>query len=291
MNKIAVIGSINIDYFIETNIFPKKGETIEAKNMQLMFGGKGANQAIAAGKLNGAVTFFGSVGDETESIRITENFNAHGVDTTYIQKVNNVNTGSAFVFSSQLDNRIILIEGANKYTNKQYLKQHLKEILAHDIFLLQFEIPFEAIEYIIPILAEHNKTIIVDPAPAKYVSPELINHVNYLLPNEHEVELLFNDQEPMEDRLIELANKLIVTNGEKGVTYSNGSNIINIPSISTEVVDTTGAGDTFAGAFSVAIAEEQTIEKSIMLGIKAASYSISKRGAQSGMPSRKDLEP
>jgi|SRR5690625_4235391 len=291
MNKIAVIGSINIDYFIETNTFPKNGETIEAKNMQLMFGGKGANQAVAAGKLGGAVTFFGSVGDEKESASIIENFHTHGVDTTYIQKVSNVNTGSAFVFSSQLDNRIILIEGANHYTNKQYLEKHLDAILAHDIFLLQFEIPFEAIEYIIPILAEHKKTIIVDPAPAKHMSLDLIKKIHYLLPNEHEVELLFTEQVALEQRLIELANKLIVTNGEKGVTYSDGSNVINIPSIATEVVDTTGAGDTFAGAFSVGIAEEQSIEESIMLGIKAASYSISKRGAQSGMPSRKDLEP
>lgn len=290
MKKIAVIGSVNVDRFIEMTRFPDSGETVKANELALMFGGKGANQAVAARKLESEVTFFGTTGVDDAAVKVTENFKKYGVNTEYIQRVSEANTGSAYVFSDESDNRIILIEGANQYTNKQYLQDNIDAILRHDIFLIQFEIPFESIEYIIPILKKHNKVIILDPAPAQEMSSSMINNCTYLLPNEHEVDILFNDNEDFSEKVRRYPNKLIVTNGEKGVFHSDGHKVINTPSIPTEVVDTTGAGDTFAGAFAVGIAEGKSVQESIKIGIKAASFAISKQGAQTGMPNRKDLE-
>lgn len=290
MKKIAVIGSVNVDRFIEMTRFPDSGEAVKANELALMFGGKGANQAVAARKLESEVTFFGTTGVDDAAVKVTENFKKYGVNTEYIQRVSEANTGSAYVFSDESDNRIILIEGANQYTNKQYLQDNIDAILRHDIFLIQFEIPFESIEYIIPILKKHNKVIILDPAPAQEMSSSMINNCTYLLPNEHEVDILFNDNEDFSEKVRRYPNKLIVTNGEKGVFHSDGHKVINTPSIPTEVVDTTGAGDTFAGAFAVGIAEGKSVQESIKIGIKAASFAISKQGAQTGMPNRKDLE-
>lgn len=285
MKKIAVIGSVNVDYFIEMDVFPENGETIKAKSIDLMFGGKGANQAVAAGKLSsGQVTFFGTIGGDDVAKRVMENFTDNKVNTNHIQVKRTSNTGSAYVFSNELDNRIILIEGANQYTNKQYLKENIDVILQHDIILLQFEIPFESIQYIVPILKEHNKVIIVDPAPAQEISSSLLDDCTFLLPNEHEVDILFNEAESLQEKVRMYPEKLIVTKGEKGIYHCDGEKILNTPSIPTKVVDTTGAGDTFAGAFAVGIAEGKTLQESIEYGIKAASYSISKQGAQTGMP-------
>src|SRR5690625_4349056 len=153
MRKIAVLGSINIDYFVKLEEFPQIGETITAQQLDLLYGGKGANQAVSAGKLNGDVTFFGSVGDDAIGDDILANFKEHGIKTKYVQRVSNVNTGSAFVLSNSEDNQIIVIEGANKYTNIEYVESHLEQILEHDIFLLQVEIPMETIESIVPIVA------------------------------------------------------------------------------------------------------------------------------------------
>lgn len=289
MGKIAVIGSINIDYFVETDFIPKSGETVTARNMFLKYGGKGANQAIAASRLGAEVSMFGSIGNVEDNKSLLEHFKEERINTDSLNIVTDRTTGSAFIQLHDDDNRITVIPGANEFTDVEYCKEILPELLTYDVFVFQLEIPMESLEYLIPILHRHNKIIILDPAPAMALSDEIIEKVTFLTPNEHEVELITNHGIDADELLINHPNKLIVTLGSDGVKYFDGDNIIHTPARTVEAIDTTGAGDTFAGAFAASIANGGTIQEGIELGIVASSLAVTKKGAQEGMPYLKEV--
>lgn len=289
MGKIAVFGSINIDYFVETNVIPKNGETVIANNMFLNYGGKGANQAVAAARLGGDVSLFGSIGNIEDNKSLLSHFKEENVDVKFLNIVEHTTTGSAFIQLYNDDNRITVVPGANQFTDIEYSKNMLSELLNYDVFIFQLEIPIESIEYLIPILHEHNKTIILDPAPAMALSDEIIEKVTFLTPNEHEVSIITSEEKDINTLLNKNPNKLIVTLGTNGITFFDGDSIRHLPARTVDAIDTTGAGDTFTGAFAVGIASGKTIQESIELGIVASSISVTKKGAQAGMPSLKDV--
>ena len=289
MKKIAVVGSINIDYFVESDVLPKFGETITGKNFFMSFGGKGANQAVAASRLGGEVALFGSIGDDEQKDILLNHFKKENVDTQYLQVKKNLPTGSAFIQLFNSENRIIYIPGANQVTNIDYGKQILSHLLNYDVILFQLEIPIEILEYLLPILYEHKKMIIVDPAPAQVLSQELVNCITYLTPNEHEYAIVLQQDGPMNEVLSLYPNKLIITCGEKGSYYHDGKKIVGVESIKINAVDATGAGDTFAGALTVALSEGMPLDKCIEFGTVAAGLSVTKKGAQSGMPYRNEV--
>lgn len=288
--KIGVIGSVNMDYFIETDRFPESGETVLGKSFFMSLGGKGANQAVAASRLGGDVTFFASVGDDLNSNAIKENLRREKIDLSFLQSINNCAAGTAFIEISKGNNRIIVVPGANRYTNISYSNAILEKLLSLDVILFQMETPIELIELIIPILNDAGKITIVNPAPAHKLDQNVIDKITYITPNEHEYEIVLDSSEGMNSTLKKYRNKLIITCGENGVKYFDGEKIITVPVISVEPVDTTGAGDTFCGAFAVALAEKKELYDSIMFGNVAAGLSIMKKGAQSGMPSREDVD-
>lgn len=290
MKKIAVIGSINIDYFVESKILPKFGETVTGENFFMAFGGKGANQAVAAARLGGDVTLFGSIGNDEQKAVLLNHFNKENINIDHLNIVEDVSTGAAFIQLHNSENRIIIVPGANQYTDVSYLERNLDLLLDFDVFLFQMEIPIETIEFLVPLLHEQNKTIILDPAPAQRLSGELLEKITYMTPKEHEFSIVINDKSEIEDVLGRYPNKLIITQGEKGVTFHNGESMVNIPARTTTAVDTTGAGDTFTGAFTVGISEGKPLEDCIRFGTYAASLAVMKKGAQSGMPLKEELE-
>lgn len=290
MRKIAVVGSINIDYFVEADQFPEPGETLLANDFFQSLGGKGANQAVAAARLGGKVSLFGSVGSDENSKLIIEKMQQENIDITNINFVSDSPTGAAFIELCNSENRILVVPGANKFTDVSYMKTILAELLQHDVIVFQLETPIEIIEYLVPLLHEQGKITILNPAPAKKLSDKVIENITYLTPNEHEYQIIFDSQEEMGTLLKQFRNKLLITCGENGVAYFDGNRVVQVPSIKVDPVDTTGAGDTFSGAFSVAVAEGKTLHQAIQFGIVSAGLSVTKKGAQTGMPLRSEVD-
>jgi ribokinase len=290
VGKIAVIGSMNMDYIIETNTLPNIGETVLANHFFKNIGGKGANQAVAAARLGGEVSLYGSLGLDENGQMIKEQMTKENINVSNLHFVEENPTGVAFIELINSDNRILVVSGANKYTNISYIKVVEESLLEHDVFVFQLETPIEILEYLVPILYQSGKIIIVNPAPAKTLKKELIEKITYLIPNEHEYNLVLDENElQLNDLLQKYANKLIVTLGKKGAVYHNGNQLIAIPILKVEAVDATGAGDTFTGAFSVAIAKGKSISESIKYANIAAGLSVTKKGAQTGMPFEEEV--
>ena len=267
--KIAVVGSINIDQSVETDRIPRKGETIAGQSLQYTPGGKGANQAVAMGRLGAEVVFFGCVGDDANGKAMLENLESQGVSTTHIQTIENVPTGIALITVGDDDNTIIIVSGANHYVDKPYIDK-IKHYLTD--FCNQNHIP-----------------VLFNPAPIEGVDMDIIEKVTYFTPNEHEAELLFqtNDYEELVKKYPE---KLLITMGEKGVLVQlNDGETLTVPARKTKVVDTTGAGDTLNGAFAMQIAGGASVKDALQFANVAASLSIEKFGAQGGMPTYEEV--
>jgi ribokinase len=291
VGKIAVIGSMNMDYIIETDTLPNIGETVLGNHFFKNIGGKGSNQAVAAARLGGRVSLYGSLGLDENGKMIKDQMVKENINVSNLHYVEDSPTGVAFIELINSDNRILVVSGANQYTNISYIKVVEESLLEHDVFVFQLETPMEILEYLVPILHQSGKIIIVNPAPAKQLKKELIEKITYLIPNEHEYSLVLDEKEiGLKDLLQKYANKLIVTLGKRGAAYHNGNQLITIPILKVEAVDATGAGDTFTGAFSVAIAKGKSIGESIKYANIAAGLSVTKKGAQTGMPFENEVK-
>lgn len=288
--KFAVVGSINMDMTVTAGRIPLKGETIQGDTISYIPGGKGANQAVAIAKLGEDVTMFGCVGGDSNGQRMLENLKNVGVDTKYIKVLKDVPTGIAMITVAEDDNTIVVVPGANGKVDKAYIDS-IKDVLeTYDMVVLQHEIPLETVHYIIEFCAKKNIPVVLNPAPAARVPMDIIEKVTYLTPNEHEATIIFGDSQTKEESLKKYPEKLVITQGSKGVsTCLKSGEILTIPSRSTHVVDTTGAGDTLNGAFSVEICNGSDIKNALVFANTAASLSIEKFGAQAGMPTREEV--
>ena len=285
MKKIAVVGSINMDFVVAADRIPQKGETIHGHSLQYLPGGKGANQAVAAARLGGQVEMFGCVGQDSTGQTLLDNLAAAGVDTRHVQVVAGVPTGTAFITLGNNDNSIVIVAGANDCVTRGYIDQVKEALLAADIILLQHEIPQDTNEYVVELAARAGKTVVLNPAPARTVSPELVERIAYLTPNEHEAAILFGRDRTIRQLLEQHPEKLIVTQGEQGVgVCTREQGVVQIPAAKVTVVDTTGAGDTLNGAFAFMLARGAGVVEALQFANRAAGCSIQKMGAQGGMP-------
>lgn len=280
--SIVVIGSINMDLVTKTTKFPKVGETIIGDSFHTFCGGKGSNQAVCASRLGADVRFIGCVGNDTNGTVTTTNLSSNGVDASAVLKLDNETTGIAQITIAENDNSIILIQGANNKVTTEIIDDNLDILQDAELVLLQLEIPLETVKYVVDICYKNGITTVLNPAPAMVLSKDLINKVNYITPNEIEYDVIF--KENYENGLKKYPNKLIVTRGAMGVDYHNGMNIVTIKALPVDVVDTTGAGDSFNGAFCVGLINGMSIFEAITYGNKIASISVKKLGAQSSMP-------
>ncbi|MCG3402770.1 ribokinase [Staphylococcus massiliensis] len=287
MNRIIVVGSASMDLVVETDTIPEQGQTVLGTSFVTTPGGKDANQAVAAAKLGGEVYMIGAVGDDDFGQEIIANFNHHGVDTSLIDVIENAHSGTAHITLFDNDNRIIVVPAANHHVTPDSVLPKLERFEAGDVLLIQQEIPSETVEAVIRFASEKDFKVILNPAPFRELPRELIEKVTYLTPNENEHDQLFCDAQSI--TLKQLPRKLIVTRGDEGAVYWDYSLKV-IPAYDVNVVDTTGAGDTFNSALAVALTENKTLEQAIRFSNVAAGYAVTAVGAQSGMPEREVVD-
>lgn len=283
MGTITVIGSASIDFLIQTKSLPTMGETVLGNSLSISFGGKGANQAVAASRLGANVNFIACVGNDDYANDIINNLKQNNISSQYITKIDTEKTGTAHIILYKNENSIIVIKGANDYLSSKIIDKFKNIIAKSDMILIQQEIPIKTIQYVVDLCFKLKVKILLNPAPFNKITLELINKVTFLTPNEHELKDLFPTK-TLNSILKNYPNKLIVTRGSRGVSYFDGKKVKNIPAVKVRVVDTTGAGDTFNAAFATAIVNKKDIYQSITFANTVASLSVKKIGAQTGMP-------
>lgn len=289
--KISVVGSINMDQTVTASKIPLKGETVQGISLNYVPGGKGANQAVAMARLGANVEMFGCVGDDANGSAMIDNLSANGVKTDNILKISGVPTGLAVITVGDDDNTIVVIGGANDYVDCAYIDSIKDELLKSDYVVLQHEIPTETVEYVLDICDKNGIKTVLNPAPARKLDSKILQKATWLTPNVHEAKVLFGEDLSVESALKLYSGKLVITLGENGVVMSQkDGSIVHVRARKAKVVDTTGAGDTLNGAFCVMLAENKDSEYALNFANVAASLSVEKLGAQSGMPTREEVE-
>ena len=299
MNRFCVIGSLNVDLVVAADRLPRPSETVIAKDFQINpAGGKGANQAVALARLGAEVSLVGKIGDKFHGPEYLERLKEAKVDCQLID----VEPGYPGVATIGVDengeNSILVYPGANQKLDTHYIDREWEKILAHDVFLLQLEIPIETVIYTVTRLREAGKTIILDPAPAQLLPDSLISAVDYLTPNLLELgsltKLPVDDEDKIKKaatQLIERGAKRVITKaGPAGAYITETDSTRNRAAFHVEVLDTTAAGDAFNAGFAVALARNETINDAVRFANAAAALSITGAGAQSAMPTLDQTE-
>ncbi|HDR7799015.1 ribokinase [Bacillus tropicus] len=287
MPNIAVVGSISMDLVAVSKKRPKAGETVIGEAFHTIPGGKGANQAVAAARLGANVAMIGAVGNDNYGTVVRKNLENERVFIDYVVPVTDAVTGIAHIILAEEDNSIVVVQGANALVNESVVNRSKDLLIKADMVVLQLEIPLETVKYVLAICEEHNIPVMLNPAPAQVLSEDILEKATYITPNEHECRIVLDDfTSPIEELLAKYPNKLLMTEGSNGVRFHNGTEVVHVPSIAVDVVDTTGAGDTFNGALAVALSEGETLQKAIRFANIAGGLSVTKLGAQGGMPTR-----
>ena len=212
-----------------------------------------------------------------------------GVKTDYVETLSGITTGTAHITLAEGDNSIIVIKGANDKVSREMIDKDWDVISSSDLVMLQHEIPMDTIGYIIDRCFEAGVPVMLNPAPYMDIPKDWVRKVTYLTPNEHEAALMFDGMD-RDEILISEAGKVIMTVGKDGVVYGDAGKVVKVAGFTVPVVDTTGAGDTFNGAFAAARCEGLAIKEAIRFANAAAALSVGKLGAQGGMPWRKEVE-
>ncbi|MEB2356554.1 ribokinase [Bacillus pumilus] len=289
MSHIVVVGSCSMDLVVTSNKRPNAGETVLGESFKTVPGGKGANQAVASARLGADVYMVGRVGDDAYGQDILSNLQGQGVRTSYMKPVTEMESGTAHIILAEGDNSIVVVKGANNEVTPHYVTDALSSIEDIGMVLIQQEIPEETVEAVCIICSEKGIPVILNPAPARQVSQQILDQAAYITPNEHEAALMF-DGLTIAEALRQYPNKLLITEGKNGVRYFDGIKEVLVPGSPVKAVDTTGAGDTFNGALAVALTEGKPLYDALAFANLAASISVTKFGAQGGMPTREELE-
>ncbi|MEK3972687.1 ribokinase [Bacillus sp. FSL M7-0558] len=289
MSHIVVVGSCSMDLVVTSDKRPNAGETVLGESFKTVPGGKGANQAVASARLGADVYMVGRVGDDAYGQDILSNLQDQGVRTSYMKPVTEMESGTAHIILAEGDNSIVVVKGANDEVTPDYVREALSTIDDIGMVLIQQEIPEETVEAVCTICSEKGIPVTLNPAPARQVSQQILDQAAYITPNEHEAALMF-DGLTIAEALRQYPNKLLITEGKNGVRYFDGIKEVLVPGYPVKAVDTTGAGDTFNGALAVALAEGKSLYDALAFANLAASISVTKFGAQGGMPTREELE-
>lgn len=298
MASIVVIGSSNTDMVVKSNKFPKPGETIMGGEFFMFSGGKGANQAVAAARAGGAVSFIAKTGDDIFGQRAITELRNEGIDCTYITADNNKASGVALIIvDDKGENEIVVAPGANDTLHEEHIEAANDAIKEATIILFQLEIPLSTVLFAAKKGKELNKKIVLNPAPATILPTELFACLYLITPNETEAEILTGIKVTDTNSASKAADKLllagvenvIITMGAAGAYFKNAEMEMQIPSHKVKAVDTTAAGDVFNGVLVVELAQGNSWEEAIKTACKAASISVTRMGAQASMPYKHEL--
>ncbi len=292
VTKIAVLGSINMDFICNVEEFPKPGETIKASNFITQPGGKGLNQAVAASKLGADVIMFGLLGNDIFGKQLEKIMNKTDINIDAV-KTYDSSTGLAFInVNRKGENNIVIVPGANQKLDKKYIDHHIDIMLEADILLVQLEIPLPSVKYIIKKLGNEDIRIILDPAPAVELDEFPLENVNLLTPNETELDKIIKGttyNKGIKKLFKRGLNSLIVKKGKEGSEYFSDITNYHIPAYQINEVDTTGAGDTFNAALAVALLEGKCMKEAMKFANVAGALTATRKGAQT-CPSREEVE-
>ena len=295
---IVVVGSINLDLVAASAHLPAPGETILGSAFNTFFGGKGANQAVAAAKLGHPVTMIGKVGQDAFGTQLIEGLRQSGVGVSCIQKVEG-SSGVALILTDQHgENSIVVIPGANGLLMPSDLDKFDDVLCGAGMILAQLEIPMETVHHLADTAAKLNIPLMLDPAPARPLPAALLKKLTWITPNETEAGLLFiasntpkSEQQIADELLNTGVRHVILKLGPRGALIAeNHASKILVPSYRVTPVDTTAAGDAFNGAFAVASLEGKSPVEAVRFANAVAAISITRHGAQPSMPTRQEVE-
>lgn len=300
MKKVLVAGSSNVDFVLRVSEMARKGETISAKSFRKVPGGKGANQACAVGKLGGACTFLSAMGLDDLGDLVSASLEQAGVDLSKVLKVAEVPTGMAMISVDDAgENSIVIVPGANESCDVRYISENQRCIEDAEILLTQMEIPMDAVQQILSIAKKSGTITILNPAPApEHIPPEILKGLDYITPNETELETLTGMKTETIEEIGAAAESLLargvrnvlVTMGSRGAYLCNSGGKKLYPAYSVTPVDTTAAGDTFNAGLVVGLAEDMNLSDAIHLANVAAALSTTRMGAQTSIPTRQEVQ-
>ena len=296
--KIAVIGSANVDLITFNDTFPRPGETIFGKKFDMGFGGKGANQAVAARRCGASVSMVAKVGSDLFGPATVTNFASLGIDAGHVRIAEGISTGVAPIFVDPSgQNRIIVIKGANETLSPADVDAAAPVLRKADTILLQFEIPLNTVYHTIQFARSNGIRCIVNPAPALPLDFKEVAKADYFVPNETEAEAItgipvhtIDDAKKCADYLLKQGiSRVVVTLGERGSLLATSAGMDLIPAFKVEPIDSTGAGDAFIGSFAVFLAEGLSDKKALTRASLYAALSTTKVGTQKSFPSREEF--
>jgi len=300
MEKVVVIGSLNMDLVAQVPRLPQRGETIAGFQFQMLPGGKGANQAFAVGRLDGTASMIGRVGDDLFGEQLKSSLTSVGVSVDSVLSTPGESTGIALILvETGGQNQIVVAAGANGKLSPNDVRSELERASAQYL-LLQLESPLPTVEAAAVQGRRRGMSVILDPTPAVPLSPLLLNSIDVLTPNESEALVLLGSQgESISlDQAAEVCSKLLALGpscvilkvGQHGVWFADRNQSKHFPAPKVHAVDTTAAGDTFNGALATALAEGRSFEMAIPFANCAAALSVTRLGAQASIPSRREVD-
>lgn len=297
MKKVIVLGSLNMDLSICCENLPRSGETLNGYDFFINPGGKGGNQAVASAKLGADTYMIGNVGNDIFGKQLIDTLTEYKVDTTYVDISQNDASGVAVIICHENDNRIVLGNGANHSLKDDYVKKAIDELaVQNDIFLTQLENQYELVRDAIVYAKRKGLYTILNPAPAKALDDIIYEHLDLLVVNQSECELLSGIYpETDEDcrNAIEYFEKkkvqVLITLGKSGSVVKNNNQLVKINSRKVETVDTTGAGDSYIGALCAQLAKDVPMEDALKFSTDVAAICVTRRGAQVSMPTLSEV--
>lgn len=297
--KLVVLGSINADHILNLEHFPTPGETVTGQGYQVAFGGKGANQAVAAGRSGADIAFIACVGDDDTGSRVCKQLASDNIDTSPISTINDEATGVALIFVNGAGENVIGIHaGANAALTPMLVEAQRQKIAEASALLMQLESPLESVLAAAKIAHQHQTKVILNPAPACELSDELLALLDMITPNETEAEKLTGVRVESDEDAAKAAevlhgkgiNTVIITLGSRGVWLSENGSGKRVPGFKVKAVDTIAAGDTFNGALVTALLEDKPMEDAVRFAHAAAAIAVTRKGAQPSVPWRQEID-